>query len=372
MLMRISWLLWRAGISLSLSLSAVSAAEVHAYLYNPAVDSAVYKYPYTHPDRHVGFHPFLAMMGQRLDDLGDGDYQLSYNIESGGTALQRGTAAIRIQSHAFAKEFTLEHKCPEADHVHWELRELPSRPRLEGEAPLKWSRFNGTVKFKDPSQSSSVYIELHTYAFEAPGSIEIPVDPDGHFDARVPSRVYKVLNVVGTGYAYNSMERWGWDYDLITDKQEEFTIGRMEIYGMHAFEITGGAPTLLIAFRPSTLSRILKFDLDRDGQRNEKEQAALEQALRHSYTAIGPELKAENVKAWIDGKPYPVAQLTQMPEFDGNGIYQVLYVAQLYLEQRLRGMCHEVKIEVESEEDLDGRKMRDWGQGSVGYCTPIF
>jgi hypothetical protein len=199
------------------------------------------------------------------------------------------------------------------------------------------------------------------------------VAEDGRFEALVPARVYKVLNANSTGYRYNAMERWGWDYDLTRDREDEFVIGRIEIYGLHAFKITGGPSTILIAFRPTALSRVLRFDEDHDGLIDPKEFEKMSEALKHSFTAIGPELKAENIKAWVDGKAYPVVQLTQLPEFNGQDRYQVLYLVQLFLDRPLSlGEPHEIKIEVESEEELNGQKVRDWGQGSVGYFPTIF
>lgn len=68
-----------------------------------------------------------------------------------------------------------------------------------------------------------------------------------------------------------------------------------------------------------------------------------------------------------------MAQLTQMPEFNGQDRYQVLYLVQLFLSGPLAmGEPHEIKIEVESEENLNGQKVRDWGQGSAGYYPTIF
>ena len=163
------------------------------------------------------------------------------------------------------------------------------------------------------------------------------------------------------------MERWAWDYDLTRDREDEFVIGRTELYSIRVFGIIGGPRTLFVSFRPSALTRILKFDKDGNGLVEGSERDATKEALKHSFTAIGPELKPENIKVWIDGKLHPVINLTQIPEYDGD-FSQVQYLFQLYpADGRLYGASHEIKIEVESEEELNGRKIRDWGQGSVGY-----
>ena len=90
-------------------------------------------------------------------------------------------------------------------------------------------------------------------------------------------------------------------------------------------------------------------------------------ALKRSFLAIGPELKPEGIKVWINGEPQTVLNLTRMPEYNGDDMYQVQYVFQVYPSEKLFGTSHEIKVEVESEEELNGQKVRDWGQGSVGY-----
>jgi hypothetical protein len=264
------------------------------------------------------------------------------------------------------KEIKLDRRFPTADRIRWTLTGA-NTASFSGAAPLKWSRFHGKVKFLDPLKQSDAYIEMHTFGFGAPGKIYIPTEKDGSFDELVPARVYRVMNVNSTGYSFNAMERWAWDYDLTRDREDEFTIGRTEIYSMRVFEVVGGPPTLFVAFRPTALSRVLKFDTDGNGLVEGDERKAMGNALKESFLAIGPELKAENIKVSINGKPQTVLNLTQIPEYNGDKMYQVQYIFQVYPTERLFGTSHEIKVEVESEEQLNGQKIRDWGQGSVGY-----
>jgi len=110
--------------------------------------------------------------------------------------------------------------------------------------------------------------------------------------ALLPSRVYSVINVNGAGYKYDAMERWGWDYDLTRDRVDEFAIGRTEIYGMRAFDLNGPLPTIFVMFRPTALSRLLRFDADGDGFISDDETKATLAAMKDSPTVIGPELEA--------------------------------------------------------------------------------
>ncbi|MCE5249385.1 hypothetical protein LLG96_04110 [bacterium] len=349
---------------LVLTATAFADVRVKAYLYNPKKDSAAFTVPYQQGSKTEEYHPYLVIAGIGLPD---GEVRVTYSIESGGKALCDSSFTGTVKKGAFAQEVKLDKRYPSAEQVRWELKGQDIPP-VNGVAPLRWSRFHGKVVFKNPQDASDVSIDLQPIGFNAPGYINIPVEKDGSFDEIVPARIYHVMNVCGTGYAYNCMERWGWDYDLTGDREDEFTIGRTELYSIRAFDIIGGPPTLVVAFRPSALSRILRFDKDGNGRVEGSERNAMGEALKHSCTAIGPELTAENVKIWIDGKPHPVLSLTQIPEYDGYDLYQVMYIAQVYpADGRLYGASHEIKVEVESEEELNGKKIRDFGQGSVGF-----
>ena len=355
-----------ASLYVFLILSGIAFADVtvRAYLYNPEKDSVVLTYPYAHENNRIELYPQLVITGTGISD---GEFQLNYSIESGGTKLYSGSFTVKAINGFFAQEVKLDKLYPSAERVSWELKEQNTAP-ISSVATLKWSRFHGKVKFLNPQDKSDAYIDLIPINFHAPGEIFIPLDKDGHFDIMVPARIYRVMNVNSMGYSYNAMERWAWDYDLTRDREDEFVIGRIELYSIRVFEVVGGPRTLFVAFRPTSLSRVLKFDKNGNGLVEGSERDATREALKHSFTAIGPELTAENIKVWIDGKLHPVIHLTQIPEYDGNGINQVQYLLQVDpMDGRLYGASHEIKIEVESEEELNGKKIRDWGQGSVGY-----
>ncbi|MHB9027408.1 MAG: hypothetical protein ACYC9O_01425 [Candidatus Latescibacterota bacterium] len=348
-----------------LAITSISFADVvvHAYLYNPKTDSAVVTYPYQRENQTLRFHPYLVITGTGAPE---GKYQLDYTIESSGKPSFQGSIDLETQMGLLVKEIKLDRRYPSADRVRWTLKGQ-NTVSFSGSTPLTWSRFHGKVTFLDPRKKSDAYIEMQTFSFGAPGKIYIPIEKDGSFDELVPARVYRVLNINSTGYSYNAMERWAWDYDLTRDREDEFTIGRTEIYSMRVFEVVGGPRTLFVAFRPTALSRVLKLDADGNGLVEGEERKAMGDALKKSCTAIGPELKAENIKVWINGKPQTVLNLTQIPEYNGDDMHQVQYIFQVYPAERLFGVSHEIKVEVESEEELNGKKIRDWGQGSVGY-----
>jgi hypothetical protein len=260
---------------------------------------------------------------------------------------------------------TLPGKFPEAERVAYEIRGAET-PAIKGSAPLRWSRFQGQVKYLDGGWRST-YIEMFPSGFRAPGSFYVPVGDDGRFDALVPARVYSVLNVNGAGYKYDALERWAWDYDLTRPREDIFTIGRMEIYAMRAFDLNSPLSTIFVMFRPTALSRMLRFDVDGDGLISDAETKAALAEMKDSPTVIGPELKAGDVKVWLNGKEEKIFRFDRIPEYD-EGFWQVQYVLQIYPETRPpRGIWHELKVEVRSREMLRGREIIDFGQGSVGF-----
>jgi hypothetical protein len=173
--------------------------------------------------------------------------------------------------------------------------------------------------------------------------------------------------VNGAGYSRDAMERWAWDYDLTRNREEVFTIGRTELYSIHAFNIVGGPRTVFVAFRPTALSRLLQFDADGDGQVSDEERKPMMAAMKLSPTVIGPELQAADVAVWMNEVPQRIEQFNQIPEHDGD-LWQVQYLLQFMPEPRpAYGVWHEIKVEVRSKENLRGKETIDIGQGSVGF-----
>ena len=365
--MRRHFIIW-CGLAASLCLGSEALAEpvIRAYLYNPTADAIVLKYPYNKPPDTLPLKPTLALDGRGFEN---GEISLAYRIEGGRTVMHRGLLNVKVEDGWFEKEIQLPQCFPKAESVEWEMS-VAGPAIVKGHAPLTWSRFRGRVEYRQGPWHSS-YIYLIPVGWGSPGELYIPVGDDGTFDALVPARIYSALCANGTGYVYDSAERWAWDYDLTRDREEVFHVGRLELYGIRAFPIHGGPPTLWILFRPSSISRAHKFDANGDGVLNEEEMKSLQRGLRASPTALGPELKAENVKVWLDGQPQRILQFNQIPEAEGDGSWQVQYLVQIPADPRpKRGARHEVKLEVESQEELHGQNMVEFGEGTAGFYLP--
>jgi hypothetical protein len=339
---------------------------VSAYLWNPPVDEIELRYPYKDDVDTETLEPALVLTGNGLPH---GDGTLAYALESGEHCLEHGTIDVEIPNGWFETRITPSTKFPQAERVSWSLQGAYHRP-ISGTASLVWSRFHGTVKYLDGRWRSS-HIDMRPVTWGgAPTNFTLPVGDDGTFDALVPARVYGVLNVNGTGYGYDALERWAWDYDLTVDREDEFLIGRTELYGMRVFDTNGGPSTLFVIFRPTALSRLLRYDEDNDGFVQGSDRERLRVAMKASPTAIGPELTSDNVIVWYDGQKREIVQFDRIPEYCGDG-WQVQYLLQISVgEKPPRGVWKEVKVEIESREQLHGTEVVDFGQGSVGFCLP--
>ena len=339
--------------------SAFAEPIVNAYLYNPPVDEITLEYPYKDEVEIRKLEPTLTFEGKGLQD---GRSSLMYRIED------EGKTEVEIGNNSFQEDIELRDGFPEAKGVSWKLS-TEGAPPIRGYAPFSWSRFHGQVNYLD-GKWRSTYILVWPITWGYPGSFTIPVGEDGRFDVLVPARVYAVMNINGTGYGYDSMERWAWDYDLTKDREDVFTIGRTELYGMRAFDVKGSVQTIFVIFRPTALSRVLQFDTDGDGLVRGEEKESMETAMKESPTVIGPELKAENVRVWLDGGEQKIVQFNMIPEYCRDS-WQVQYLLQFYPDHYpIRGVWHEIKVEVQSREKLHGEEILDFGQGSVGFYRP--
>lgn len=345
--------------------TAFTEPVINAYLYNPPIDKFTLTYLRKDEKETVNLDPALVCTGNGLPN---NTYTFAYRIEGSHNTLDKGEVEVIVSHGWFETRITPKRKYPNAKKVSWKLSTQKNKS-IQGDAPLSWSRFKGQVKYFDEKWRSS-HIDMRPVTWGTPTNFTVPVSDDGYFDAQVPARVYAVLNINGTGYGYDAMERWAWDYDLTKDREETFTMGRTELYGMRAFDINGGPSTIFVIFRPTTLSRILRFDTDRNGFVEGEEKKQLEAAMKKSPTVIGPELTAKNVRVWLNGKEEKIVQFNQIPEYDG-GHWQVQYLLQIFPNNKPpRGIWHEIKVETVSKEYLYGEAVIDFGQGSVGFYRP--
>jgi hypothetical protein len=70
---------------------------------------------------------------------------------------------------------------------------------------------------------------------------------------------------------------------------------------------------------------------------------------------------------WLDGKQQTIVQFNKVPEYGGD-TWQVQSLLQFYPDQSVQPFVwHEIKLEVRSKENLRGKEIVDFGQGSAGF-----
>lgn len=339
---------------------ALAAQDIQADLYRPSESVMTLSYPPAQVDERTPLPPQLHLYGKNFRP---GNGSLAYRILGGGKTLAHGTLEVKLDGGGVLEKVQdLETPCPGADQVEWTLS-LGSES-WKGKARLAWSHFSGRIDYVDGNPRPA-YIQLLPCTFGG-GTFTVPVKADGTFDAVVPARTYAVLNANSAGYAYDALERWGWDYDLTRDRQETFRIGRTELYGMHASRMIGGSGTVFVTFRPSSLTRALQHRSSPSAP--PKDEATMGTVMAHLKVdpmALAPRLAKEATKVWLDGVPCETADLAPFVEREPHGFNQTLYLLQFHPPKGLaRGVAHEVKVEVESQDVLDGKLCTDFGQGS--------
>ncbi len=338
------------------------AQEVEAGLYRPSSAALVLNYPPAHMEKHVPLKPIFHLYGRGFPA---GKAVLSYGLFAGNKKLHHGRWEFEADGSVFEHSIELDSSFPEADRVTW--RYEGNGDVKQGDAPLRWSRFHGRLEYTDGQRRPS-YISLHPHSFGG-GEFLVPVGDDGQFDTRLPARSYAIVNVNGGGYAVDSMERWAWHFDISKDREETFRIGRTELYSMNVFRVIGGSgTTLFVSFRPSALTRILQHTVGPVAKAKDKASLALTgEHLKRDPMAIAPDLRKKDVKVWLDGEPQTVSDLNRLVETQFQGYNQTQYILQITSGKPLkRGFHHEVKVEVESSDVLNGKLITDFGQGSVG------
>lgn len=352
------WMMLAGCAILSLPLCA---QEIQAGLYRPSAEILVMKYAPAMLDQRIPLETTLHLYGRGFSA---GKGTLEFAILAGDKELHRGKVDLDEPGEVFERAVKLRESFPSADRLAWTLR--MGTETWSGKAFLRWSGFSGKLEYVDGRMRPS-YIALHPVTF-AGCEFVVPVLENGSFAAQVPSRVYAVANVNGAGYAVDAMERWAWNLDLTKDREEVFKVGRTELYGMRAFCILAPTSTVFVIFRPSALTRILQHAPRLTTKpKDDATMALIVEHLKENPMAIAPELSKEHVKVRLNGVAYPVSDLSRVVETSGQGINQILYILQFIPPQRPeRGVRHEVVVEVESRDVLNGQLIKDFGQGSVG------
>ncbi len=144
-------------------------------------------------------------------------------------------------------------------------------------------------------------------------------DKDGRYSLAVAKGVYMALTAV-KDYRVKSLEYWAWTVPAEKDLEINPRFDRLEVYGLNAWSVQGGYPSLMIYFRPMSLVRTGRLVAGAGGMEKLGELPVLD---------IAPELEPGDIQVLIDGQPVKVLQAGRIREASGPSQHMFGYVIQV-------------------------------------------
>lgn len=136
---------------------------------------------------------------------------------------------------------------------------------------------------------SKVLVEIKDSEFGTIRSVES--DAFGYYEIELPKGSYPFVTAV-KDYAENYLEYWCSNLELDQDTELNICIDTLELYGLNYFKVAGAFPSLMVYFRPMSLSKFLAQEED-----------------------IAPEIS--NIKITVDGKTLSVFMVNVVKEHVG-------------------------------------------------------
>ena len=167
----------------------------------------------------------------------------------------------------------------------------------------------GRVTDFDGRPIEGASVELKNSRFD--NAAQALTDKDGRYSLAAPKGVYMALTAV-KDYRVKSLEYWAWSVPAEKDIEINPRFDRLEVYGLNAWSVQGGYPSLMIYFRPMSLIRTGRVVADAGGMEKLGELPVLD---------IAPELEPGDIQVTIDGRPVKVLQVSRVREASGTSQY---------------------------------------------------
>lgn len=113
----------------------------------------------------------------------------------------------------------------------------------------------GYVTDKNKCPMPSALVEVKNDRFQTLYSAMS--DDAGHYQLDIPAGRYPFLTAV-KDYAVHYLEYWCQNISLESPMKLDVSFDQLEIYGLHAFTVKGGGNSLMVYFRPMSLSKFLQ------------------------------------------------------------------------------------------------------------------
>lgn len=148
----------------------------------------------------------------------------------------------------------------------------------------------GYVTDKNKSPVANALIEVKGEDFITLFSAES--NESGYYKLDMPAGKYPFLTAV-KDYGVNYLEYWCQNITLQNDMSLDVSFDKLEIYGLHVFEVKGAGNSLMAYFRPMSLPK-----------------------FRQGVQDIAPE--DITIKVVIDNREMPVITINSVKEFAGD------------------------------------------------------
>jgi len=148
----------------------------------------------------------------------------------------------------------------------------------------------GYVTDKNKSPVANAHIEVKGEDFITLFSAES--NESGYYKLDMPAGKYPFLTAV-KDYGVNYLEYWCQNITLQNDMSLDVSFDKLEIYGLHVFEVKGAGNSLMAYFRPMSLPK-----------------------SRQGAQDIAPE--DITIKVVIDNREMPVITINSVKEFAGD------------------------------------------------------
>lgn len=166
----------------------------------------------------------------------------------------------------------------------------------------------GTITDKDGKPLDKVYVALKNSQFQ--DLVSTQTDKEGQYSLEAQAGYYPFLIAVKE-YKENYLEYWCQNINLLKDLRIDASIDKLEIYGLHCFQIKGAYPALTLYFRPMSLGKFKKGDKD-----------------------ISPNMTKDSITATINKQNTQVLKVNKLEEYCGE-INLTSYLIQVSLPENL-------------------------------------
>ena len=146
-------------------------------------------------------------------------------------------------------------------------------------------------------------------------------DSQGNYSMQVQAGRYNALCAV-RDYQVKNLEFWAWDVQAYGDVKIDCRVGGLELYGIHAWQPSGAAPSYLVYVRPMSLAKVTAAFMAA---------GSMEALGKLPVLDIAPELSSNDIEVTVDGEKVDVLQVNKVREAAGPNQYMYGYVIQTNL-----------------------------------------